>query len=272
MQSDLAKKPGDLEIIDKINGINCELQRSYRDQGIKSEETAANKIKDDPAFFFKYVNSKRTAKTRLGPLKSTKQGKPFYESDPEKMAEILSNQYKSVFTAPIPEKQIPDIKAFMSNPAQRSLADFIFTVTDIEMALGKLKPGAACGPDGWPAFLLHKYRKSLAMPIYHIWRTSLNTGDMPEEINMAVITPIFKGGLRCAAANYRPIALTSHLTKTFERVMRDRIIEHLARENFLNPKQHGFRSQRSTLTQLIQYYTKILDLLEEHGTVRGVCS
>jgi hypothetical protein len=103
-----------------------------------------------------------------------------------------------------------------------------------------------------------------------IWRKSLDTGTMPDSINLADITPIFKGGEKCEPANYRPIALTSHLTKVYERVVRKAIIEHLSQNQLLNPTQHGFMAKRSRLTQLIEYYTKILDLLEEHGTVDAV--
>ena len=95
-----SKNPGDVNIIEQLNQINADQQKSYRNQGIKSEECAIAQIKENPSYFFKYVNSKRKAKSRVGPLKSTHQGKPCYESDPLRMAEILSKQYESVFTVP----------------------------------------------------------------------------------------------------------------------------------------------------------------------------
>jgi len=93
---------------------------------------------------------------------------------------------------------------------------------------------------------------------------------MPENINLAHITPIFKGGERCEAANYRPISLTSHITKTFERVIRRAIIRHLVLNNLMNDTQHGFTARRSTFTQLIKYYTDILQILEKHQNVDAI--
>lgn len=189
------------------------------------------------------------------------------------MAEILSDQYKSVFSTPNNNKKIDNPLRFFNtiNPkAIQSLSDIQFTERDIEQALNDLNPTSTDGPDGWSAFLLHNFRKLYATPIYLLWRKSLDSGEMPEGVNLAFITPIFKGGEKSQPVNYRPIALTSHLTKTFERVLRKAIIEHLATNNLINRSQHGFIAKRSTMTQLIEYYTRILDCLADKGQVDAV--
>ena len=59
------------------------------------------------------------------------------------------------------------------------------------------------------------------------------------------------------------MALTSHIVKVFERVLRKALVNHLE-ENYLLPEgQHGLRSMRSTLNQLLTYWDTILDELEE---------
>ena len=98
----------------------------------------------------------------------------------------------------------------------------------------------------------------------------MDSGEMPEGKNIANITPIFKGGEKCEALNYRSIALASHLTTTFEREVTKAILEHLALNNLLIPSQHGFTAKRFTLTQLIEYYSQILDLPQIHGTVDAI--
>ena len=93
---------------------------------------------------------------------------------------------------------------------------------------------------------------------------------MPEGINMAFISPIFKGGGKSEPANDRPIALTSHLTKTFERILRLKMVEHLAINDLLNKSQHGFTARPSTVTQLIAYYTFVLDSMINSKQVMGI--
>ena len=139
------------------------------------------------------------------------------------MAEILSKQYTSVFTVPDPSKTIPNLHSFFHNDLPTtvpSLSDINFTPKDVEIALGDLKTTATEGPDGWSAHLLHNCKNKFSLPIYLLWRRSLDSGDMPEGINLAFISPIFKGGEKFLPSIYRPIALTSHLTKTFERILR----------------------------------------------------
>ena len=48
-------------------------------------------------------------------------------------------------------------------------------------------------------------------------------------------------------ANYRPINLTSHISKVFERVVKSYLIKHLESQNLIKTNQHGFVSGRSTM-------------------------
>ena len=43
--------------------------------------------------------------------------------------------------------------------------------------------------------------------------SSLKDGYLPQSLKEAHITPIWKGGDRTLPANYRPVALTPHLSK-----------------------------------------------------------
>ena len=270
-----SKNPLNPQLIEELAEIDRELKGLFQEQKSKEEAAAISKIKEDPRFFYKYANSKRKTKSRIGPLKTTKNGKPHIESGPKELAEILSAQYKSVFTKPKIENQVLDPKAFflnIDNPDMKisTISDIDFSIGDITQALNELNPDSSAGPDGWPSYLLHHYRDIFAPHLHMIWRKSLDTGQMPEGINVAFITPIFKGGEKCEPGDYRPIALTSHLTKVFERVVRKEIIRHLAANHLLNSTQHGFVSKRSCLTQLVEYYSNILNLLEKHGTVDAI--
>ena len=69
------------------------------------------------------------------------------------------------------------------------------------------------------------------------------------------------------AANYRPVALTSHMIKIFEKVIRAHIVQHMDNNNLFNPNQHGFRSGRSCLSQLLEQYDLVLNLLDSESNV-----
>ena len=122
---------------------------------------------------------------------------------------------------------------------------------------------AAPGPDGFPAMLLKMCKLELSYPLELIFKESLKTGDIPEIFKSAFVFPLHKGGMRSEPANYRPVSLTSHLVKTFERVLKKHLVRYLEFNEKINNNQHGFRNGRSCLTQLLQQYDRILSILEE---------
>ena len=83
---------------------------------------------------------------------------------------------------------------------------------------------------------------SLALEI--IFQKSLDTGEIPQIFKTAFIIPIHKGDSRALPQNYRPVSLTSHLVKTFEREIRKSLVNFLEYKKKMNPSQHGFKQDR----------------------------
>ena len=150
------------------------------------------------------------------------------------------------------------------------LSNFNFSQKDIEEACSKLRSTAAPGPDGVPAQLLKSCKSELSRPLYILWRSSLDSGIIPEELLLVLICPVHKGGSRAIPKNYCPLALTSHLIKVFERVLRKVLVKHIEKLGILPEGQHGCRTMRSTLTQLLTHWDTILDGLEKGDGVDSV--
>ena len=87
---------------------------------------------------------------------------------------------------------------------------------------------------------------------------SFDEGIVPSYYKNSFISPLYKKGSRAQAANYRPVSLTSHIIKIFERVLRQRIVHFLESNGLLCTQQHGFRSGHSCLTQLLHHFDEIL--------------
>ena len=227
----------------------------------KREQQAISKIKCNPKFFFSYAKSLSKTKVGIGPLICNRT-KTLIAS-PSKMAEILNEQYSSVFSNPR-----KDTAVFCDNdPAcEISIEDIQFTDADILAAIKELTASSAAGPDGFPAILLKKCGTALSGPLAHILRRSLNDGKVPDVCKMANIIPIHKGKSRAAAKNYRPVALTSILSKIFEKVIRSHLASFLVENNLFNPTQHGFQASRSCLSQLLDHCDRVLsEMVQGHG-------
>ena len=68
--------------------------------------------------------------------------------------------------------------------------------------------------------------------------------------------PIFKKGEKYDAANNRPVSLTCICCKTLHYIILvvSNINKHLVFKSIIADSQHGFRSQRSCESQLVQFY------------------
>ena len=107
--------------------------------------------------------------------------------------------------------------------------------------------------------LKHLPLKSL-QTLLDIFNNMWETGKFPESWELATIIPIPKPGKdHTEPTNYRPIALTSCLCKTLERMINARLVWYLEINNLISPVQSGFRSERSTNDNLVRLETFIRD-------------
>ena len=243
--------------------IEIKLQRSHRNEQNSNETKAVGAIKRNSRYFYSYAKKFSKISAGIGPFIDAAKN---VVSLPSKMAEMLTTQYSSVFSQrrePLRSASHYFPENPPSNPQKPVINDIQFTRKDIEDSINEISPSAAAGPDRFPAILLKSCRKTLSEPLYIIWRASLDTGDIPRLLKTAFIIPIHKGESKSLPKNYRPVALTSHLIKTFEKVIRKQIVKFMEENELFNPGQHGFRMGRSCLSQLLSHYEKILDLLEK---------
>lgn len=84
------------------------------------------------------------------------------------------------------------------------------------------------------------------------------------------MVPIFKGGSKTKAENYRPVSLTSIACKILEKIIKCNILNHLEQNELLLPSQHGFRAGRSCLTNLLDFLEYVTELLDRGQKVAVV--
>ena len=128
----------------------------------------------------------------------------------------------------------------IEDPDIPTISDIDITEEDIIAAIDELSNTSASGPDGLTAIFLKKCKLSLSQPLCQLWRDCIDLGITPWTLKEAHVIPIHIGGHQGLAANYRPIALTSHIIKVFEKVVRNHLVNFLHENNLFNPNQHGF--------------------------------
>ena len=235
----------------KLVEILDQIKKSTNDEYLKSEKEAVDKIKTDPKYFYNYSSRKMNCKSGIGPL--LKDGSLHH--DDKSMADILQHQFCSVFSDPEnPNKKLNNIEAEYDKP----LTEVKITLEDIDKALKEIKPHSSCANDDMPAILMKKCSDTINYPLLLIWSNSLENSYVYPQYKQQIITPLHKKESRSVPENYRPICPTSHSSKTCERIVRDKIIDHLVRNNLLCKHQHGFRRGHSCLTQLLNHINIVI--------------
>ena len=224
------------------------------------ELKAIAKIRTKPKYFYSYAKRLSKTKQNISQL-FNKEGK--ITTDRKQVADILQNQFVSAFSNPSnPKKALPS----SANPSL-TLADINFAEDDIIKAIDEIDTNSSCPDYCTPAIVLKRCKSSLVKPLLMMWKESFSTGVVPNVYKKQLITPVYKKGSRATAANYRPVSLTAHEIKIFERILRNKIMTYLEDNNLLLSKQHGFRKGRSCLTQLLQHHQDILlNLLNNEDT------
>ena len=92
---------------------------------------------------------------------------------------------------------------------------------------------------------------------------SLAESKIPDIWKRANVTAIHKSGDKTNSENYRPISLTLVACKLIERLIRDKIVDHMTQHNLFSPYQHGFIPGKSCITQLLETLEEITDAMDQ---------
>ena len=141
-------------------------------------------------------------------------------SSPEKIADVLQRQFCSVFSDPskIDSSSTMFDTPEIIHPFTDDMLDF--SISDVIEAINDIKLSAAAGPDDVPAQLVKNCKYGLAVPIYMIWSHSKAENIVYDFYKTSHIAPLHKKDSKAIAENYRPVSLTSHIIKIYERIVR----------------------------------------------------
>ena len=105
-----------------------------------------------------------------------------------------------------------------------------------------LDSSKASGPDSIPVVVLRNREPELS----ELFNMCLKEPSFPDCWKVSSVVPVFKNaGERSTAKNYCPVSLVSGVSKVSEKLVNNRIFDHLEKSGLFSDFQHGFRS-RST--------------------------
>lgn len=224
------------------------------------EEKLAKDIKSNHKHFFSYVRSKSVVKDVVGPLKDSTGNLLVNNVD---VCNTLNDYFVSVFTDESVLPTAPNIRDLTND----ELNDVEITQDVVCRKMKQLRSNKSPGVDGIPSKLLIETAQVTSLPLSIIYQSSILSGDLPDDWKMSNISPVFKSGSKLEPNNYRPISLTSHCCKMLESIIKDSIMEHIYKLKLLNKSQHGFLPKRSCLTNLLTFFEKVHDWIDNGDPV-----
>ena len=103
------------------------------------------------------------------------------------------------------------------------------TTEDIVLKLLKsIDISKAAGVDNLPGRFLKDGAVILAKGVTEICNLSIKSKIFPDPCILAKLKPIFKKESRMDPSNYRPISLLPLISKIFEKIVHDQMIDYLA--------------------------------------------
>ena len=110
-----------------------------------------------------------------------------------------------------------------------------------------LDSSKASGPDCIPVLVLKNCEPELSYILTKLFNNCRKESCFPDCWKVSLVVPLFKNvGERSTDKNYRPVSLLSVVSKVFEKLVNNRIFDHLEKCGLFSDFQYGFRSSQST--------------------------
>ena len=88
-------------------------------------------------------------------------------------------------------------------------------------------------------------------------------GYFPNSLKTAKVITIFKEGETDDPGNYRPISITSTISKLIEKLVKKRLLKFLHKHDILSIYQYGYRTNHSTSHAMLNVSENILDNIDK---------
>ena len=127
----------------------------------------------------------------------------------------------------------------------------------------------ASGPDCITVVVLKNCEPELSYILAKLFNKCLKESCFPDCWKVSLVVPVFKNvGQRSTAKN--SLSLLSVVSKVFEKLVNNKIVDHLEKCGLLSDFQYGFRSSRSTADLLTVVSDRIARAYNRSGATRAV--
>ena len=141
----------------------------------------------------------------------------------------------------------------------------------VKKVIMNLDSSKASGPDCIPVVLLKNCEPKLSYTLAKLFNMCLKESCFPECWKASLVVPVFNNvGERSTTNYYRPVSLLSVVNTVFEKLVNNRIADHLQKSGLFSDFHYDFRSSRSTADLLTVKYDRIARAFNRSGANQAV--
>ena len=126
--------------------------------------------------------------------------------------------------------------------------------SDINNVIQSFK-SKSCGSQYVPVRVLKLISDIISPIIAELINRCFVSGEFPQCLKVAQITPIYKDGDHTNTENYRPISVLPTIAKIFKKVIYKQLYNYIETFNILKDCQYGFRNKMSTQLAIVSHLT-----------------
>ena len=193
-------------------------------------------------------------------------------SDPK----LIANNFNDFFINVGPnlakkfKQETDDFCKFLKGSYNDSMFLYNTNREEIIKEIDKMACKSSCGVDEISSKVVKYVAQYISAPLCHIFNRTFATGKIPNDLKVALVTPVYKASGKNVFSNYRPISVLPCFSKILEKLMHKRLTNYINKNGILTESQYGFQSKRSTNHATIELVDKITKAIENNEFTVGI--
>lgn len=247
--------------INRIKNLNIEIKNYFTFE--KRKQVRRGILPGNSRTLWKAVNIAKNLNSNELPAKMYESGIEISNDNlPDVFAKFFDNKVKTI----VNEMDV-DVNVYNGKKLVNSLNANFMCEKDVLNAIMSLKTKNCEGYDRIPQRFFTDGAPILIKPLSVLFNKVYEQREIPGQWLFAKITPVPKKGEKVHIENYRPIANLCSVTKIFEKLILQRIIQ-IEKDNgtdITGTHQHGFKKKHSTNTAGLLLQSIIASAMDENN-------
>ena len=240
----------------RLKKLNLELKNEVSAARLSFDHKLVDKIENDKNYLFKHVKGVKRGNNRSPPINGV-EGQPLANSASK--AREFQKKFMMAFNTDEVEPRIW---------ANNVLSDVDLSPSRIKSKVFSMNQNAACGLDTIGVKLYREAPFEVFIALSEILNRCFNMDELPVDWSLAKVIPLWKNsGSKFDIDKYRPVSLCITAMKIAEAMFLEDVSKLAEDQDVFGDQQHGFRSGRSTVTNLTQYWDHITATVDRNVRV-----